>query len=300
MWGDLWDENLVHPYTFLRPFLLVQQLLIVPCIAAIPFIIKNCKKEVLFISCIPIGFTLMNMPFHGLPRYVYPSLPLVFILVGVILEKLGDCIIQKNNNPFSKEIYLYRWQSFADCWMRRCYILFASLFSLILVFSVYIFAYGIKGEMSEYRLNKYMNTSQSLLSEKNIVESNKYTINNFSIENASLSSKNKIYKNNLSGPTIIRLEDESIINSKNSDIVSEINLNFQGGYIYDYMTIYWEGINTPEISENKVYKFPINSFQRKHKIFIDDNISSLMIVPTVFSGGAFEIDSIEVIKYKTN
>ncbi|MDQ0089964.1 hypothetical protein J2T12_003377 [Paenibacillus anaericanus] len=302
MWGDLWDENLVHPHTFLRPFLLLQQLIVVPCIAAIPLIIKNCKKDVIFISCIPIGFTLMNMPFHGLPRYVYPSLPLVFILVGVLLEKAGGLIFRKGRNYSPEASPLFSWQHIADCWMRRCYFLFACLFSLILLYSVYIFAYNIGGEMSAYRLSKYMGISHTSLDEKDIITTNKYGTNNLSIENVILSSKNgdDIYKNDLGGPTIIRLKDQSTLDLKSSGIVSEVNLDFQGGYIYDYLTVYWTGTNTPDISEDKVYKFPINSFQRSHKIFIDDNVNSLMIVPAVFSGGSFTLDSIEIFKYEVN
>ncbi|WP_019424792.1 ArnT family glycosyltransferase [Paenibacillus sp. OSY-SE] len=83
MWGDLWDENLVHPHFLLRPFIILQQVLVVPCIALIPIIVKSCKREIIFISCIPIAFTIINMPFHGLPRYVSPSVPFIFILAGI-------------------------------------------------------------------------------------------------------------------------------------------------------------------------------------------------------------------------
>lgn len=159
MWGDLWDENLVHPYPFLRPFLVLQHLLVVPCLAAIPFIIKKCRKEIIFISCIPLAYTLMNMPFHGLPRYVYPSVPFIFILAGVFLDKIGSTLFQKKDKLLVEETHLYKWQSIINLWMRRCYFVFAFLFSIILSYSVYIFAYGMNGEMSEYRLSRYMGIS---------------------------------------------------------------------------------------------------------------------------------------------
>lgn len=80
--------------------------------------------------------------------------------------------------------------------------------------------------------------------------------------------------------------------------MTEVNLNIQGGYIHDYMTIYWTGKNTKEISENTVYKFPINRFEKSQKIYIDDDVNFLMIVPAVFRGGSFTIDSVQIQKYK--
>ncbi|BFH71115.1 hypothetical protein J27TS7_49030 [Paenibacillus dendritiformis] len=151
--------------------------------------------------------------------------------------------------------------------------------------------------MSEYRLSRYMGTSAQLLQSKEIVSSKKYNGDELSLENASLSFNN-FYKNDVNAPAIIRLEVENKDNpDNNANIASEITLNIQGGYPFDYMTIYWTGNNTPEITENSVYKFPINAFQKKHKIFIDDDVHSLMIVPVVFRGGEFKVDSIEVMKY---
>lgn len=134
----------------------------------------------------------------------------------------------------------------------------------------------------------------------NIVSTRIYDTTNISIENASLSVKNekKIYKNDADAPIIIKIKDRLTEGSDNRKIVSEVNLNSQGGYFFDYMTIYWTGKNTPEISENSVYKFPINPIERSKKIYIDDDVESLMVVPVVFRGGTFSIDSIEIIKYQ--
>ncbi|WP_213471256.1 ArnT family glycosyltransferase [Paenibacillus dendritiformis] len=297
MWGDLWDENLVHPHFLLRPFIILQQVLVVPCIALIPLIIRNCKREIIFISCVPIAFTLMNLPFHGLPRYVYPSVPFVFILAAVLFEKIGNKLKPSNDGSTRADFYLYGWQRVINLYMQRCYLIFSVFFSIVLLYSVYIFAYGINEEMSEYRLSRYMGTSAQLLQSKEIVSSKKYNGDELSLENASLSFNN-FYKNDVNAPAIIRLEVENKDNpDNNANIASEITLNIQGGYPFDYMTIYWTGNNTPEITENSVYKFPINAFQKKHKIFIDDDVHSLMIVPVVFRGGEFKVDSIEVMKY---
>lgn len=301
MWGDLWDENLVHPHSILRPFLIIQQLILVPALAFIPFIMKRSSREIIFIACIPIAFTLMNMPFHGLPRYVFPATPFVFVLFGGVLECLGNFI--KSKKKTTKNEYLYKWQKFIAVWFKRGLLILSSIFSIVLLYSVYIFSYNIGNEMSEHRLNKYMNTTSSKLASEKVLESIRYTTDDLVIENVESineNDKNKTYKNNLGGPTLIRLTDKSPVNFTDKNIVTEIKLDFHGGYIYDYSTIYWTGTTTPNFSEDKVYKFPINRFQKSHRIYVDDDVETLMIVPTVFSGGSFSINSIEIKKYSLN
>lgn len=291
MWGDLWDEYLVHPFKFFRPLIVLQQFVIIPCIIAIPFIIKKCRKEILFISCFPIAFTLMNMPFHGLPRYVYPSIPFVIMIVGVILEKIVDKF--KNREASSTDKFLFKWQSIIDRIFRYVYIVVASIFAIVLFYSVYIFAYNINTEMSEYRLNKYIGTSIESLKSNEAVSSVVYSVDQLVVEN-SVPKNKETFKTNPEAPSIIKLQSE-ILNS--GSVVSEVKLNIRGGYAHDYMTVYWTGQKTNEITENSVYRFPINRLEKSHTIYIDDDINFLMIVPSVFRGGSFTIDSIEVRKY---
>ncbi|WP_098749147.1 glycosyltransferase family 39 protein [Paenibacillus sp. EZ-K15] len=294
MWGDLWDENLVHPERILKPFLILQQLIVVPCILLIPFIIKKCRWEALFISCIPLGFTLMNMPFHGLPRYVYPSVPFLFITLAVVLDIIERRLRNLKSPSGIEDAYINKFQKISDRWIRICYSSVATVFSLVLAYSVYIYAYQISGEMSEYRISKYMGIDVSSLRKENLLVKQSYTKEEISIENASEITRGS-YVNNLVGPTIIRVNNKF---TEYSDVVTEINFNISGGYFYDYMTVYWTGKNTPEITENAVYKYPINFMQKKQTIYIDDDVQSLMIVPTVFMGGEFQYNSIEINKYK--
>lgn len=86
MWYDFWDENLVHPVEILRLFRLIHPLIVIPAVAAIPLIIRKARKEVLLIAAVPLLFTMMCLPFHGLPRYVFPSIPCVFTLLGIMLD----------------------------------------------------------------------------------------------------------------------------------------------------------------------------------------------------------------------
>ena len=295
MWGDLWDEKLVHPYKYLRPFIGLQQVIIVPCIITIPFLLRKCSKEVLFLSCFPLAFTLMNMPYHGLPRYVSPSVPFVIILVAVSLEKLIDAARKKQKNS-PTEMFLYNWQKTTDRWLRCGYIVFATFFSAVLFFSVYVFAYGINGEMSEYRLSRYMGITQKQLQTNEIISTQKFDPSKITIENSGLNDRGK-YKNDVNAPAIIKVNGSLTNESYDKKIVTEVNINIQGGYLFDYMTVYWTGRKTEELTENAVYKFPINLFEKSQKIYIDDDVESLMIVPAVFRGGVFDVNYIEIKKY---
>ena len=97
MWYDMWDEWLAHPLQVLVPFRLLQPLVVVPAVAAIPVLIRKARYEILLLASVPILFTLMSMPFHGLPRYVFPAVPVVFVLVGVFLQTL-ICKIRRRTN----------------------------------------------------------------------------------------------------------------------------------------------------------------------------------------------------------
>lgn len=292
MWGDLWDEHIVHPFKYFRPLIALQQLIIVPCVIVIPFLLRKCRKEVLFLSCFPIAFTLMNMPFHGLPRYVYPSIPFVIILLGVVLERVVD-LFRKREVLYSNK-FLFGWQGLLERCFRYGFMVIASVFAIILFYSVYFFAYNINTEMSEYRLSRYLGTSVKSVVSSKPVSSKLYGVEEMLVENSTHLTKNT-FKNIPQAPSIIKIQDELLNDDR---VVTEVDLNIQGGYIHDYMTVYWTGKNTKEISENTVYKFPINRFEKSQKIYIDDDVNFLMIVPAVFRGGSFTINSVQIHKYK--
>lgn len=294
MWGDIWDENIVHPIRMFRPILAVQQFIIVPCVAAIPFLIRKSKVEVLFISTFPIAFTLMNMPFHGLPRYVYPSIPFVIILFAVLLDTLMKWI-RRAKVPYSAEIEVTGYKVYLNKWFRTAYLGLSITFSIILIYSVYFFAYNINLEMSEYRLNRFADVSYKTLESQMLYSEKSFDESSVSIENA-LPTNNGKFENHVDAPIIIRLSDSESVDSK-VNTISEVNIKIQGGYLFDYMTVYWTGDKTKEISENSVYRFPINPFEIEQNIYIEENVNSLMIVPAVFRGGSFEFDKITIKKY---
>ncbi|MGE7020681.1 ArnT family glycosyltransferase [Solibacillus cecembensis] len=287
MWADIWDEYLVHPFQGLRPFMIIQLVIVVPTLILLPVVIMKCKKEILYLTTIPIIFTIMNLPYHGLPRYVWPSISIVIILFGYMLQFL---IEKKNMSPINIMDYKLIERLF-----RRSYLIFSLLFSLIMTYSVYYFSFNIEEEMSEFRLQKYAEISIAEIEKKEEVILQKYNLDseNLTIENAESIESNK-FKNIVSDPTLIRLG--GILTTKN-DSVTKVEIKSKGGYIYDYMTVYWKTNNDSDFSESKVYRFPTNLFESKQTIFVEGDVSDLMIVPVNFRGGSFIFDEIIITKY---
>ncbi|MNU10736.1 hypothetical protein D3C72_2580610 [compost metagenome] len=52
------------------------------------------------------------------------------------------------------------------------------------------------------------------------------------------------------------------------------------------------------MSESAVYVFPIAPWQKTKTVYIDSDVTGLLIVPVVFRGGDFVIRSIDVTKYQ--
>ena len=81
--------------------------------------------------------------------------------------------------------------------------------------------------------------------------------------------------------------------------LTEVILNIGGGYVYDYCTIYWRSNKIQDYSEDFVYgRFSRNYFTGDIKVFIDDDVTELLIVPVLLRNSTFEIRSINVEKYK--
>ena len=52
-----------------------------------------------------------------------------------------------------------------------------------------------------------------------------------------------------------------------------------------------------DMDENNVKRFRETVFRDSYKVYIDGDVTSLMIVPYVFYGGKFEYQSINVSKF---
>lgn len=303
MWYDFWDENLVHPVEILRLFRLIHPLIVIPAVAAIPLIIRKARKEVLLIAAVPLLFTMMCLPFHGLPRYVFPSIPCVFTLLGIMLDwaknKLKKqpteafaVIERQNDNPI--------WFKRTDCIFRYVYLCGASVFTVVLLYSVFVFGWNIKTEMSEYRVQRAYNVSVQDVDSYEVLQSVELIDDQslWNVANASPLDANN-FQGQWDATPILNITVPAIEGYQGGrDIVTKVELNLPGGYLYDGCTIYWTGETTPEISEDCVYgRFPRNSFQGVQTVYIDDNVESLMVVPCTFRGSKFSVENIKITKY---
>ena len=302
MWYDFWDENLAHPNELLSMFNFIHLFIIVPTVALIPIIIRKAKKEILLIAAVPILFTLMCLPFHGLARYVFPSIPCVFVLLSVMLEWLYQKVKNGSGKVFTANGTQFEpvWFGKIDRIFRYGYITFSIVFSVILIYSVYIFAWDIKTEMSEYRLQRAYDISVSDVKDFDVIQSVQLIDQSefWNIANVKQLSDNS-FQGVWDSPPIMNVTVPEIENyDGNKNIVTKVELNVSGGHLFDSSTIYWAGDKTEVMSEDEVYgRFPRNAFQDTQTIYIDDNVSSLMIVPSVIRGSKFSIDGIEIKKY---
>ncbi|HXE11695.1 MAG TPA: glycosyltransferase family 39 protein [Bryobacteraceae bacterium] len=289
MWGDLWDEWLVHPNRLLRPFLWLHWFVVVPSVMAIPLFIRRASPSLLFVCAIPLAFTLMNMPFHGLPRYVYPSIPFVFVIFGVLVDRVMSIAGPRSDVMTSKE-------DVVQVFVRIFAILAASALSMAIGYSVYVFSFREHKEMSMYRLARYMGVHAPPRNLRRVA-SQSFQAGDFTIENsiATKCALGTCYKNNGTDPSIVHL----IVKKANASepVITAVTINSNGGYLYDYATVYWTGKKTDVFSENFVYRFPVSKWTHTSTIYIDDDATSLMIVPYVFRWDSFTLSEIEVVKY---
>lgn len=295
MWGDAWDERLVHAQTLLRPWLLLQHFLVIPTLVAMPFLARKADPRILFAAAMPLAITYMNAPFHGLPRYAYPALPFVFIIFAVLL----NCLVDR----FSSQVRVGALTAIKpkcavlDRVVRTSFLLSAILLSIVVVFSTYFFAWSIHKEMSTYRLARYMGVTPSQATSDREVASYKFDASMLPVENAKKTAEG-VYINDVDAPAIISVSVPQSYASRGERIVSKVILNISGGFYYDFMTVYWKSPAVKEFSENHVYgRFPTNFLESKKVIYVDDDVTELLVVPTGFRGGEIHVESIEVKKY---
>jgi len=304
MWGDLWDEHLVHPGPGIQPLIFLQMFIVVPTLLAVPLLVWKRRADWLVVACIPLAFTLMHMLYHGLPRYVQGSVPFVFICLGMLIT-----VALRRTSGTAEEFsigmqggVLSAWQRVADKAMRSIFLLVAVFFSIALFYAVYIFRTTISEEVSAYRLGKYARTTISDVEHSPIVFSKAYRPEELSIENSiAKAGSTSRFTNNWSDPSLIRVKIPEIpaaTMGAHQKIVSKVTLNIRGGRLYDYSTVYWANPANPVMSENAVYVFPIAPWQKTKTMYMDSDVTGLLVVPAVFRGSDFVVRSIEITKYK--
>lgn len=295
-WGDVWDERLVHAQPLLRPWLLLQHLVIIPTVMALPFLARRADPRILFIAAVPLALTYMNAPFHGLPRYVFPAIPFVFIIFAVLLDKVIERYTPASNARVGAAVI--QAQSLGwDKTIRTTFLCASVLASVVILFSTYIFSWNIHKEMSAYRLARYMGVDLAdVLTAKKVV-SFEFLADALPIANTTKVATG-VYINEVDAPPLINVAVPDVGNGGGERIVSKITLNISAGFFYDYMTVYWKSASVKEFSENHVYgRFPVNFLERKQTIHVDDDVTELLIVPAGFRGGVIRLKSIHVDKY---
>ncbi len=315
MWGDIWDEYLVHKFNFFKPFIVLQYIFVVPVLMLTPFFIKYTKSVVLLLFAVmPFAFTFINMRYHGLPRYVWPSIP--FIVVALTYS-INHFFNKGQASFFSENVD----QSYISCGMfpikyKIIHIILSLSFwstlltSVLIAYSVYIFPWSIRDEMVSYRLGKYLSTNIDevkkdwIVQEKLNIKKDHLVVHNYKEirENDRNGSQNigslcLRGMNSVPMTVTVNLPENSSL-QKAGDVVTEIDIRGRGGYIFDYMTIYWiKDGGEDKFSEDQVYSFPTHFAKKKHKVLIDGNVNKILIVPFKFRGGKFCLDAIEVKKY---
>lgn len=276
LWSDIWDEGMVHnPF---RNLLWIHVIIIITALLY-PWITRKCNKYILFITSFPIAFTIMNLPYHGLPRYLYPAVPFIFIAFGMLISNVSAAKEVENTKIIKVRKFFEKF-----------YFVGSTIFSVFLLLSL-VFGYRINLEMSDWRLHKYLNTSIREVENGDIIAKKEYLEDDVIIENSN--KKEHLYVNNKEYASKIMMECPTV---QSESIVTKVNINIQGGYLSDYMTVYWKEPGMENMDESHVYRFPIHIFQKNRIVYLDGDIDSLMIVPVNFRGGKFNFESITVEK----
>ena len=294
MWGDVWDENQVHAQPFLRPWLLLQHFLIIPTIAAIPLLARHGDPRIIFVAAFPLAITYMSIPFHGLPRYAFPSIPFVMIIFAVLLGNVLNRIQSCTRLPAPM---VDRSDGFGDRIIRLGLLTTSALQVVTLLFSVYLFSWNIHKEMSAYRLARYLGTTPIAVSNSRPIASFVFGAEQLAVGNA-LKKEEGVYEKNIDGTALINILVPAAPINADGPVASKVVLNISGGFIYDFMTVYWISKKVKVFSESHVYpRFPINFMEDSQVIFVDDDVTELLIVPSGFRGGSVYVKSIVVTKY---
>ncbi len=273
MWYDFWDENLAHPVKALSLFNNIHLVIIVHTIAAIPVVVKKARKEILLIAAVPILFTIMCLPFQGLARYVFPSIPCVFVLFAVMLNWLLKKVKKHHYEEFSimeQQKFEISWLGKIDTLFRFGYFLFSIVFSMVLLYSVYIFGWNIKTEMSEYRVQRAYGVSIDDIETFDKIQSIELIGKQefWNVANV-IQLGDNTFKGMWDATPIMNITIPPIDDYEGDEsIITKVELVIPGGRLFDSCTIYWTGDKTKVVSEDDVYgRFPRNAFQDTQVIY---------------------------------
>lgn len=274
MWWDVWDEFLVHPSICLKWLGVIHYFLIIFYFAFVPKLIKKCSVKYYCIICMPIIFSLFYLIFHGIPRYVWPSVPFMFIVFAMGM----DSFFYRAYGNHKKYFYDYSGR-LVRMYKSLTYIL-SVIMGILIFYSVFCFSATNSYEMSKYNL---LSNGQIDIGE---VENNPVVFDKLILpDDESLQYIT---------PSVVEMRNMAL--GKNN-VVSKIEIRGKGGFLYDRCIIYWKNSYDVEYSDSKVITFPTYKFQNRRIVYIYDDINEILLYPIVFYGGEFEFDSLQITKF---
>jgi len=294
MFYDVWDEHLVHPSRILRWPLLLQPLIIVPSLAFSPLLLRRASPAAIFVLLIPLAVVLTNLPFHGLPRYAFPAIPFIFVATSLLLTALDRRQVSagfaggtNDLSPASRRMM--------DSLMRWGGTLIGMMLGLALVYSVYVFAYRENDQMSGYRLAKFMGIELHAARHMPVISSTSVTGHDLAIENTRAGNRDN-FVNLSTGQSIARIAVPRAPGA--GKIISRITLNMRGGFPFDYTTIYWATPTRAVFDEDHVFRLPVNRWEDHQEIYVDGDVTNVLLVPYVFQFARFKLDSVQIDKLR--
>jgi hypothetical protein len=102
-------------------------------------------------------------------------------------------------------------------------------------------------------------------------------------------------RNHVNETAILRLD---IPASGKDRVVTKVTIRAEGGFLFDYTTMYWTGSKTTDFNESAAYRVPSGRFIDEVTLYVDEDVTHLLLVPRVFRWGAFKVHGMKVEKYR--
>ena len=241
----------------------------------------------------PIVLTIACLFYHGLPRYVSSTYPVLFVLAGYHLRIIKDDI---------RSVWLHRKGHTQRCrpkkmtnWKEGLVIGLWSMFSIVLIYSLCVFSWQVDEEQSAYRLKKYKGISLENVRQSELISSATYESENIPVWNTVDLGDGKHWIT-WQDHAIIQLQglDTNDDSASDTNIITRVALDVDGGKLYDFSTVYWLTDDITSWSEDYVYSVPRSSLPllsaNQPELFIDGDVNALLIVPALFRGNEIRIN----------
>lgn len=229
--------------------------------------------------------TLNQLNYHGLPRYVYLTTPLLFCLLGMLLNKYIGADIESRSMQVTDTI-LRRVGN-------RAWFMVSIIWVCVIVYSVYIFPGCMDEEMSQIRLQRYSDISIEEAEERIIVRNETIDINSEAwgerVSEPNAAAQDDTWFTGKPDETMICFVKLDAPQMDESKAVTKVvcNLRYRD---FNGVTLYWKTGDMADYSESRVYTMPTLPYKSQYTFYIDGCVNELMIVPSRFREGTVSID----------